>query len=149
MLQLLRTARVLRAGIGLGAAVAALGATLPTAEAQPAASRPPSCFYASQIENTRMVNDRVLYIRTSARGYYRMDFASDCDADANGPLIIHPFEQQRADLQRHRRRHQRPRDRPALPADAPHRADAGRGLGDPEEGPALAAAVSRAPLGAA
>ncbi len=91
MFQLLRTARVLRAGIGLGAAVAALGATLPTAEAQPAASRPPSCFYASQIESTRMVNDRLLYIRTSARGYYRMDFAGDCDADANGPLIIHPF----------------------------------------------------------
>ena len=84
MFQLLRTA------VGLGAAVAALGATLPTAEAQPPASRPPSCFYTSQIENTRMANDRVLYIRTSARGYYRMDFAGDCDAEANGPLVIHP-----------------------------------------------------------
>jgi hypothetical protein len=84
MFQLLRTA------VALGAAVAALGATLPTAEAQPAASRPPSCFYTTQIESTRMVNDRVLYIRTTARGYYRMDFAGDCDADVNGPLIIHP-----------------------------------------------------------
>jgi hypothetical protein len=84
MFQLLRTA------VALGAAVAALGATLPTAEAQPAASRPPSCFYTTQIESTRWVNDRVLYIRTTARGYYRMDFAGDCDADVNGPLIIHP-----------------------------------------------------------
>jgi hypothetical protein len=85
MFQLLRTAA------GLSAAVAALGATLPTAEAQPAASHPASCFYTTQIENSRMANPRVLYIRTSARGYYRMDFASDCDADVNGPLIIHPF----------------------------------------------------------
>jgi hypothetical protein len=90
MFQLLRTAQVLRAGMGLGAAVAALGATLPTAEAQPAASRPPSCFYTTQIENSRMADDHTLYIRTSARGYYRMDFAGDCDAQANGPLIIHP-----------------------------------------------------------
>jgi len=84
MFQLLRTT------LGLGAAVAALGATLPTAEAQPAASRPPSCFYTTQIENSRMANDHTLYIRTSARGFYRMDFAGDCDAQANGPLIIHP-----------------------------------------------------------
>jgi hypothetical protein len=91
MFQLLRTAHFLRAGMGLGSVVAALGATLPSAEAQPAASHPASCFYATQIESTRMPNDRVLYIRTSARGYYRMDFAGDCDANANGPLIIHPF----------------------------------------------------------
>ncbi|HXQ15321.1 MAG TPA: hypothetical protein VN814_11930 [Caulobacteraceae bacterium] len=85
MLQLLRNVA------GLGAAVAALGATLPTAEAQPTASRPPSCFYTNQILNTRMANPRTLYIRTSARRYYRMDFASDCDTDVAGPLVIHPF----------------------------------------------------------
>jgi hypothetical protein len=90
MLQLLRTAQIMRGAMGLGAAVAALGATLPTAEAQPASSHAPSCFYTTQIENTRMANDRTLYIRTSARGFYRMDFANDCDAEANGPLIIHP-----------------------------------------------------------
>jgi hypothetical protein len=83
--------QVLRTVLGLGAVAAALGATLPTAEAQPAASRPAACFYTSQIENTRMVDAHTLYIRTSARGYYRMDFAGSCDADANGPLIIHPF----------------------------------------------------------
>jgi hypothetical protein len=86
MFQLLRTA------LGLGAVAAALGATLPTAEAQPAASAPPSCIRANQIENTRMVDSRVLYIRTSARAFYRMDFAGDCDSDANGPLIIHPVD---------------------------------------------------------
>jgi hypothetical protein len=85
MFQLLRTA------VGLSAAVAALGATMPTAEAQPTASRPPSCFYTNQILNTRMANPRTFYIRTSARGYYRMDFASDCDTDVGGSLIIHPF----------------------------------------------------------
>ena len=84
MLQLVRIAA------GLGAAVAALGATLPTAEAQPSSGRAPPCFYTTQIENTRMAGDRVLYIRTSARNYYRMDFAGSCDAQANGPLIIHP-----------------------------------------------------------
>ena len=84
MLQLLRTA------MGVGAVFAALGATLPTAEAQPAASAPPSCIRTSQIENTRMVHSRVLYIRTSARTFYRMDFSSDCYSDSNGPLIIHP-----------------------------------------------------------
>jgi len=85
MFQLLRTT------LGLGAAVAALGATLPTAEAQPADAHATSCFYTTQIENTRMSDPRTLYIRTSARGFYRMDFSRDCDADANGPLIIHPF----------------------------------------------------------
>ena len=89
MLQLVRTAQV-RGLIGLGASIAALGATLPTAEAQPAAGRAPPCFYTTQIENTRMSGDHVLYIRTSARNYYRIDFAGSCDADANGPLIIHP-----------------------------------------------------------
>jgi hypothetical protein len=92
MFQLLRTAQVLRAGIGLGAAMAALGATLPVAEAQPAASPSPSCIRTSQIENTRMVHSRVLYIRTSGRTFYRMDFSSDCDSDSNGPLIIHPVD---------------------------------------------------------
>jgi hypothetical protein len=86
MFQLLRTV------LGLGAVAATLGATLPTAEAQPAASRPASCFRLNQILNTRMVHSRVLYIRTSARAFYRMDFASDCDSESNGPLIIHPVD---------------------------------------------------------
>jgi hypothetical protein len=81
-----------RTALGLSAAAAALGATLPTAEAQPAASAPPSCIRMNQIMNTRMVHSRVLYIRTSARTFYRMDFSSDCDSDSNGPLIIHPID---------------------------------------------------------
>lgn len=82
--------QLVRGAAGFAAAVAALGATLPTAEAQPASGGQTPCFYTSQIENTRMAGDHVLYIRTSARRYYRMDFAGSCDADANGPLIIHP-----------------------------------------------------------
>ena len=82
--------QVLRTTLALGAVGAALGVTMPTAEAQPATQSLPSCIRANQIQNTRMVHSRVLYIRTSARGYYRMDFAGDCDAQANGPLIIHP-----------------------------------------------------------
>lgn len=82
--------QVLRTALGLGAVAATLGATIPTAEAQPAASRPSSCVRLNQIENTRMVDARVLYIRTSARTFYKMDFAGDCDSEANGPLIIRP-----------------------------------------------------------
>lgn len=82
--------QALRTVLGLGAVAAALGATLPAAEAQPAASAPASCIRLSQIQNTRMSGERVLYIRTSARTFYRMDFSSDCDASGNGPLIIHP-----------------------------------------------------------
>jgi hypothetical protein len=84
--------QVLRTALGLCAVGAALGATLPTAEAQPATQSLPSCIRANQIQNTRMVHSRVLYIRTSARTFYRMDFSSDCDSDSNGPLIIHPID---------------------------------------------------------
>ena len=34
----------------------------------------------------------MLYIRTSARSYYRMDFAGSCDAQANEPLVIRPVD---------------------------------------------------------
>jgi hypothetical protein len=84
--------QVLRTLLGLGAVGAALGATLPVAEAQPAAAALQSCIRPNQIQNTRMVHSRVLYIRTSARTFYRMDFANDCDTDSNGPLIIHPID---------------------------------------------------------
>ena len=73
-------------------AAGALGATLPVAEAQPAPAQTGTCFQTSQIENTRMVGARTLYIRTSARTFYRMEFANDCDSDANGPLIVHPVD---------------------------------------------------------
>ena len=85
MLQLLRTT------LGLGAAVAALAATLPVAEAQPAAANATPCFYTTQIMNSRMSPDhRALYIRTSGRGYYRMDFAGNCNSSGNEPLVIQP-----------------------------------------------------------
>jgi hypothetical protein len=79
------------AAAGLTAA-GALGATLPVAEAQPAPSQTNTCFQASQIENTRVVGAHTLYIRTSARTFYRMDFANDCDSESNGPLIVHPVD---------------------------------------------------------
>jgi hypothetical protein len=85
MLQLLRTT------VAIGAAAAALAATLPVAEAQPAAAHATPCFYSTQIMNTRMSRDhRALYIRTSGRGYYRMDFASDCNHSGDEPLVIQP-----------------------------------------------------------
>ncbi|HLY78564.1 MAG TPA: hypothetical protein VKQ70_04275 [Caulobacteraceae bacterium] len=84
--------QVLRNALALGAVGAALGVTMPVAEAQPTASSLPSCIRANQIQNTRMVRSRVLYIRTSARSFYRMDFANDCDSDSNGPLIVHPVD---------------------------------------------------------
>ena len=84
--------QVLRTALALGAVGATLGATLPVAEAQPTTSAPPSCIRTSQILNTHMVGSRMLYIRTSARTFYRMDFANDCDSDSNGPLIIHPID---------------------------------------------------------
>ena len=91
MFQLLRTTQILRAAMGLGAAVAALAATLPVAEAQPAAPNATPCFYTTQIMNSRMSPDhRALYIRTSGRGFYRMDFAGNCNSSGNEPLVIQP-----------------------------------------------------------
>ena len=84
--------QVLRNALALGAVGAALGVTMPVAEAQPSGYSLPSCIRANQIQNTRMVHSRVLYIRTSARSFYRMDFANDCDSDSNGPLIVHPVD---------------------------------------------------------
>jgi hypothetical protein len=86
MFQFLRTAAA-----GLTAA-GALGATLPVAEAQPVATHASACFRTTQIQNTRMVDSRTLYIRTSARTFYRMSFAGECDSQSNGPLIIHPVD---------------------------------------------------------
>ena len=86
---MLQFIRIAAAGL---TAVGALGATLPVAEAQPVASHASACFQTTQIENTRMVNSRTLYIRTSARTFYRMDFAGDCDSQSNGPLIVHPVD---------------------------------------------------------
>ena len=79
------------AATGLTAA-GALTATLPVAVAQPAPTQANTCFQTTQIENTRMVDSHTLYIRTSARAFYRMDFANDCDSDSNGPLIVHPVD---------------------------------------------------------
>ena len=84
----------LRMAVAGLAAAGALGSTLPTAEAQPAPAQANAnaCFQTTQIENTRMVGAHTLYIRTSARTVYRMDFANDCDSDSNGPLIVHPVD---------------------------------------------------------
>jgi len=86
---MLQFIRIAAAGL---TAVGALGATLPVAEAQPVASHASACFQTTQIQNTRMVNSRTLYIRTSARTFYRMTFAGECDSESNGPLIIHPVD---------------------------------------------------------
>jgi hypothetical protein len=88
MFQLLRS---LAGGI---AAAGALAVTLPTAEAQPAPPRADggSCFYLNQVQSTHLANPRTLYFRTSARAYYRMDFAADCNDMSTEPLILHPFD---------------------------------------------------------
>jgi hypothetical protein len=72
-------------------AAGALCATLPTAEAQPAA-RPSACFHLSQVMATRLVDPRTLLIRTSAHTYYRMAFAGDCSDMGTEPLVLHPFD---------------------------------------------------------
>ena len=81
--------RLAAAGI---ACVGALAATLPVAEAQPAASHGASCFRVTQIQNTRMADLRTLYIRTSARTFYRMNFGADCNNLGTEPLVIHPVD---------------------------------------------------------
>jgi hypothetical protein len=75
---------------GAAAAAGALCATLPTAEASPAAHD--ACFHLSQVTNTRLVGMRTLYFRTSATTVYRMDFAADCNNVGTEPLILHPFD---------------------------------------------------------
>ena len=79
-----------RIAAGALAAAGALCATLPAAEASPAASHN-ACFRLSQIVNTHMVGFRTLYLRGGPGAYYRMDFAADCNNLGSEPLVLHPF----------------------------------------------------------
>lgn len=81
-----------RIAAGALAGAGALVATLPAAEAQPAPRHGDSCFYVSNIQNTKMQGLRTLYIRTSQKRVYRMEFGADCNTVGYEPLILHPVD---------------------------------------------------------
>ena len=66
----------------LAAVAAALGmaVSLPAAQTGLAAAAAParSCFYITQINNTRAVDARTLYVRVSGKSVYRFDMKHDC-----------------------------------------------------------------------
>lgn len=61
--------------LALGALSTLAGA--PWAGAAPAPTRQP-CFYASNINNYTVPNDRLVYIRVGAADVYRLDLMNDC-----------------------------------------------------------------------
>jgi hypothetical protein len=76
---------------GFAAAASVLSMTLPIAEAQPVAHPGNICFRLNEIQNSHQPDFRTLYIRTSSRGYFRVNFAADCNNVGTEPLIIHPI----------------------------------------------------------
>jgi len=83
---------LLRIAAGAVAAMAAAALILPMARAQPSAGQGGSCFLLSEIQGTRLVGMRTLYIRAGSGAIYRMDFSADCNDVGDEPLILHPVD---------------------------------------------------------
>jgi hypothetical protein len=71
--------------IGKHAAVAALSLVLAAAAATPLAQAEPqkpaehrACFYADNIENYAVANDRLVYLRVGVADVYRLDLMTEC-----------------------------------------------------------------------
>ena len=82
---------VFRLAAGALAAIGAVCATLPSAEAQPAAHAG-ACFRLSQVQNSKMSGLRTLYLRTGPGAVFRMDFGADCNNLGSEPLVMHAFD---------------------------------------------------------
>ncbi|MGH6955325.1 MAG: hypothetical protein ACREEW_01515 [Caulobacteraceae bacterium] len=48
------------------------------------------CLRLSSIQNTKLRGERTLYLRSSTRAIYRIEFAHDCATAGTEPLILHP-----------------------------------------------------------
>jgi len=74
----------LRFAVGALAAVGAICAALPAAEAAPAA-----CLRINNIQNSKMDGPRTLYVRADGGRTYRIEFAADCNTAAAYSLVLH------------------------------------------------------------
>jgi hypothetical protein len=77
----------LRFAVGALAAVGAICAALPAAEASPAAG---ACFRVNNIQGTKLDGPRTLYVRADGGRTYRIEFAADCNSAAAYALVLHP-----------------------------------------------------------
>ena len=76
----------LRFAVGALAAVGAICAALPAAEASPAAG---ACLRINNIQNSKMDGPRTLYVRADGGRTYRIEFAADCNTAAAYSLVLH------------------------------------------------------------
>ena len=77
----------LRFAVGALAAVGAICAALPAAEASPAAG---ACLRINNIQNSKMDGPRTLYVRADGGRTYQIEFAADCNTAAAYSLVLHP-----------------------------------------------------------
>jgi hypothetical protein len=80
----------LRLAAGALAAVVAICATLPTAEAGPAGDGSGACFRLENIQNSKMAGPRTLYVRADGGRTFRIEFAGDCNSASSYSLVLHP-----------------------------------------------------------
>jgi hypothetical protein len=75
--------------VGLGLTVS-LPANRSGVAAAPAPAR--SCFYVTQIGNSRAADARTLYLRVSGRSVYRVDMKYDCEGlrPTSEPIVLAP-----------------------------------------------------------
>jgi hypothetical protein len=69
--------RCTSAALALASALAAVASPIAQAEPEHRAA-PQSCFYASNIENYAVANDRLVYLRVGVADVYRLDLMTDC-----------------------------------------------------------------------
>ena len=89
--------RPIALSVGAAAAVAALAATFPTVEAQPAHA-PSACFNLNNVQSTRVPDDRNMYFRADSGRTYHIEFGTDCPNATNYVLILHPFDNNAQDI---------------------------------------------------
>jgi hypothetical protein len=77
----------LRLAAGALAAVGAICATLPAAEASPSDA---ACFHLENIQSSKLDGPRTLYVRADGGRTFRIDFAADCNSAAAYSLVLHP-----------------------------------------------------------
>ena len=80
--------RPLALAAGVSAALAALGATLPVVEAQPAHHAAGACFYLRNINGSKLADARNYYVRTDSGRVFHIEFGSDCLTAHTYPLVV-------------------------------------------------------------
>jgi hypothetical protein len=86
---------ILRTAAALAAAGSALAFTLPAVapSAAAAAGPAPSCFYITQLQQTRAADARTLYARVGGNRVYRLTMKHDCQGMVKNSetIVLKPF----------------------------------------------------------